>query len=84
MLDDADPPPHLQETLLLVVFCNKKNDSDLNEQMRHEADHPPHPPQTLLLVVFRKKKARAKAIFYRGFIGSNFGIVSFLENVSIK
>ena len=48
------------------------------------ADPPPHSPRPLLLVVFCKKNPRAKANFYRGFIGSNFGIVSFLENVSIK
>ena len=49
-----------------------------------DADPPPHSPEILLLVVFCKKTPRAKANFYRGFIGSNFGIVSFLENVSIK
>ena len=33
---------------------------------------------------FRQNPRAAKAKFYRGFIGSNFGILSFLENVSIK
>ena len=52
--------------------------------MLRDADRPPHSPGILLLVAFGEKTQRASANFHRGFIGSNFGIVSFLENVITK
>ena len=52
--------------------------------MLHDADPPPHPSGILLNVASGEKKPEAKANFHRGFIGSNFGIVSFLENVIKK